>query len=153
MCLAQSLLDWCWINQICVLIDWTYFSTDRRSVREFIKTWAFHMFFTFSKVFKKIFSLSSTDLESLSIFCHFPSNCFQGFYHLAPLRPFYHFSFFMHIFMHFRDIFGPSNFWGFLMFEMISFKIDQWVFVIEWCNHVSHDLFWSIWWIGKNWKL
>ena len=113
MCLAQSLLDWCWINQICVLIDRTYFSTNRKSVKEFFKTWALHMFFTFSKVFKKIFSLSSIGPDSLSIFCRFPSNFFQGFCHLAPVRPFYHFSFFMHIFMHFRDIFGPSNFWGF----------------------------------------
>ena len=118
ICLAWLLLDWCWINRICFSIDRTYFSTDRKLVREFFKTWDFHVFFTISKVFKKLFSLSSTDPDSTPIFCCFPSNFLQSFCLLAPVRPFYPFffgliSFFMHFFMHFREIFGPNSFWGF----------------------------------------
>ena len=109
ICLACSLLDWCWIDQ-------TYFLTDRKSVREFFKTWDFHVFFTISKVFKKLFSLSSIDPDSLSIFCRFPLNFSQDFCHLAPVRLFYPFFFglislFMHFFMYFREIFGPNSFW------------------------------------------
>ena len=69
ICLARSLLDWCWINQICFSIDWTYFSTDWKSVKEFFKTWVFHVLFTISKVFKKLLSLSLS--LSLSLFNRF----------------------------------------------------------------------------------
>ena len=93
ICLAQSLLDWCWIDRICFSIDRTYFSTNRKSVREFFKTWDFHVFFTISKFFKKLFPLSSTNPNSLSIFCCFPTNFSQGFCRLAPVRPFYPFFF------------------------------------------------------------
>ena len=112
--LARSLLDWCWIDRICFSIDRTYFLTDWKSIREFFKTWDFHMFFTISKVFKKLFSLSSTVPDSLSIFCCFPSNFSQGFCRLALVRPFYPIFFgLMSFFMHFREIFGPNSFWGF----------------------------------------
>ena len=72
------------------------------------------MFFTISKVFKKLFSLSLTDPNSLSIFCRFHSNFSQGFCHLAPVRPFYPFFFcLISFFMHFRGIFRPNKFLGF----------------------------------------
>ena len=107
---------------MCFSIDRTYFLTDQKSVREFFKTWAFHVFFTISKVFEKLFSLSLTNPNSKSNFCCFPSNFSQGFCRLAPVRPFYPFffsliSFFMHFFKHFREIFGPNNFGGFWCFS------------------------------------
>ena len=80
---------------------------------------------------KRIFSLSSTDPDSTSIFCHFLSNFLQSFCLLAPVRPFYPFFFgLVSFFMHLREIFGPIGFWDFFMFGLFSFTIDQWVFVI-----------------------
>ena len=55
ICLARSLLDWCWIDRMWFSIDQTYFSTDQKLVREFFKTWDSRVFFTISKVFKMAF--------------------------------------------------------------------------------------------------
>ena len=103
------------LDRTNMFFDWSnLFLTNRKSVKEFFKTWDFHMFFTISKVFKKFFSLSSTDPNSLSIFCRFPLNFSQGFCCLAPVRPFYPFFFgLISLFMHFREIFGPNSFWWF----------------------------------------
>ena len=78
------------------------------------------MFFTISNFSKATLSLSfslslsSTNPDSKTNFCHFPLNFSQGFCSLAPVRPFYPFFFSLFsFFMHFREIFKPSNFWGF----------------------------------------
>ena len=107
-------LDWCWIDLNWFLIDRTYFSTDRKLVIEFFKNMRFSCVLHYFKSFQKFFSLSLTTPDSTSIFCRFPSNFLQGFCRLAPVRHFYPFFFsLISFFMHFREIFGPNNFWGF----------------------------------------
>ena len=115
ICLAWSLLDWCWIDRMWFLIDQTYSLTNRKLVREFFKTWDSHVFFIISKVFKMAF-LTLFDQSRFNInFCRFPSNFLQGFCLLALVRPFYLFFFgLISFFTHFREIFRPIGFWDFL---------------------------------------
>ena len=123
-------------------------------VREFFKTWDFHMFFTISKVFKKLFSLSSTDPDSLSIFCRFPSFFSHGFCLLVLARPFYSFFFsLISFFMHFREIFGPSNFWGFWCFSWFLSQLINGFLLLDDVNMflmVYFDQFGELGRIGKS---
>ena len=113
ICLARSLLDWCWIDWMWFSIDRTHFLTNQKSFREFFKTWAFHMFFTISNFSKSYFLSLFDQSRFMTIFCRFPSKFSQGFWRLVLVRPFYPFFFsLISFFMHFREIFRPNNFWG-----------------------------------------
>ena len=70
------------------------------------------MFFTISN-FSKSYFLSLFDRSRFkTIFCRFPSKFSQGFWRLVLVRPFYPFFFsLISFFMHFRETFGPNNFW------------------------------------------
>ena len=116
ICLARSLLDWCWIDRMRFSIDWTYFRLIENWSESFLKHEILTRSLLFQKFFKKLrlFSLSSIDPDSTSIFCRFSSNFLQGFCLLALVRPFYPFFFgLISLFMHFREIFGPIGFWDF----------------------------------------
>ena len=96
-----------------------------------------HTIFTCSSLFKtfqKALSLSLWPIQIQSqFFCHFPLNLSQGFCRLALVRPFYPFFFgLISFFMHLKGKFWTYEILGFLVFSMISFKIDQWVFIVGW---------------------
>ena len=65
----------------------------------------------------------------------------KGFCLQVLIRPYYPFFFILFtFFMHFRCNFRTNRFLGFLIFELVSFKIDHWFFVL-WCyKHVSHSI-------------
>ena len=74
---------------LCVSIDQTHFSINRKSYREFFKNWVSHIFFTIQTFFKTL-SLSIRSVQgSKQDFCHFQPNFFKGFCHLRPVRPLY----------------------------------------------------------------
>ena len=131
--------------------------TDWKSFREFFKTSFSHVFFTLFKLFKKPFALSLFDRSGSSEFLSFSSKFFSRFLSSCANKTFLPFPFhFIHIF-HAFFIHFKGNFWtyrnlGFLIFEMVFFQTDHWVFVLRCCKHVSHALIWLIWWIENNLK-
>ena len=108
-----------------------------QSIENCSKSFLKHEIFTCSSLFKtfqKALSLSLWPIQIQSqFFCRFPSNFLQGFCLLAPVRPFYPFFFgLISFFMHLKGKFRTYGILGFLVFSMISFKIDQWVFIVGW---------------------
>ena len=73
---------------LCVLIDRTYFSINRKSYREFFKNWVSHMFFTIQTFFQNSLSIQSVQ-GSKQDFCRFQPKLFRGFCHLRLVRPLY----------------------------------------------------------------
>ena len=112
-------LDRCSIDAVLIKCDFRsikliFWTIENRS-ENFLKHEILTCSSLFQKFLKRLFSLSSTDPDSTSIFCHFPSNFLLGFCLLAPVRPFYPFLFcLISFFMHFREFFGPIGFWDFL---------------------------------------
>ena len=95
--------------------------------------------------FSKSFFLSLFDRSSSSDFLSFSSTFFSMFLSSCADKTFLPFLFhFIHIFhaffMHFKGNFWTYRYLGFLIFELVSFKIDHWVFVLRCCKHVSHAL-------------
>ena len=109
------------------------------------------LYSNFSKSF--LLSLSSTDPVQV-IFCHFLPNFSQVFLSSSAGKTFlpllFHFIHILHaFFMHIRWNFWTYRNLGFLIFELVSFKFDHWVFVLRWCKHDSHALIWLNLWFGK----
>ena len=118
----------------------------------FLKSFFSNVFFTlfnFSKSFLLSLSLSSTDPPQ-TFFCRFLPNFSQrilsssaGMYFLPLLF------LFIHIFHDFRCNFQTYWILGFLIFELFSFKLKHWVFVLRWYKHESHALIWLNLCFGK----
>ena len=96
------------------LIDRTCFSVNRTSnFRFFFKNSSLTVSNILFKKFFNFFSLSPTWQGCTQIFCRFLPQFLQGFPPSRPVRPFYpsfwfYFLVFMHFFIHFKGIFGPS---------------------------------------------
>ena len=135
------------------MTDRICFSTNQKLVREFLKKAFLTCSSHCSHFFKKL-SLFSSLTNPLQVnFCCFLPKFSQGFCLQVPVRHFYPFFFILFtFFMHFRWNFGTYRFLGFLIFELVSFKFDQWLFVLRCCKHVSHALIWLIWWFKNNLK-
>ena len=148
LCLFWSMLDCYWINRIFFYQSNLIFD-HRKSYREFFK----RLFFMcsnsfFQKVFN-FFSLHTTQSRLQSNFLSFSSVLFARFFSPKAGKTFIFFffnlfSFFMHFFMHIRDMFGPWKIWGFFMNSAFSFTIDQWVFIGRCYKHNLCCLIWSI---------
>ena len=158
-----SWLNRCSIGAGSIEIDFRLIQSNFRPIKNWSKSFLKQAFLTcsslysnFSKSFLLSLSLSSTDPLQV-IFCHFLPNFSQGFLSSSAGKTFLPFLFhFIHIlhafFMHIRwNIWTYRNL-GFLIFELISFKFDYWVFVLRWCKHDSHSLIWLNLWFGKNFK-
>ena len=104
---------------LCVSIDWTYFSFNWKSYREFFKTFVFSHVLHYSNFFQTL-SLSIRSVQdSYQDFCHFPPKFLQGFSPLRPVRPFYHsFCIYFHVSCIKSCILGRmSNQWVFGIFD------------------------------------
>ena len=67
-----NLLDRCWINWKWFSIDRIYFSINRKSYREFFKTYVFHVFIHYFKKFQTLFSLFDRSRLQITVFVIFP---------------------------------------------------------------------------------
>ena len=138
-----------------LIFDWLNLFFDWPKTGQRVKKKSFsQVFITLFILFQKAFSLFFFDRSTSSqFFCHFLPNFSQGFCLQVLIRPFYPFFFILFtIFMHFRWNFQTYRFLGFLIFELVSFKFDHWVFVLRCCKHVSYALIWLIWWFENNLK-
>ena len=72
-CFESNLLNHYWINRKLFLIDRIYFSINRKSYREFFKTFVSHVFCHFQTILKTPFSLYSIGPRSLARFLSFSS--------------------------------------------------------------------------------
>ena len=116
--LASVCFDWCSIDAgsfEAFSINWTYFSINRKSYREFFKNLGFSHVQSLFKSFKHFFSLYSIGQGIQPIFLSFSSDLFARFFSpkasktLLPLL-FLLFLVFMHFCHAFRDIFEPRGY-------------------------------------------
>ena len=113
---------------LCVSIDRTYFSINRKSYREFFKNWVSHTFFTIQTFFKTL-SLSIRSVQgSKQDFCRFQPKFFKGFCYLRPVKPlfpsfFFYFQFSCIFVMHFGLF---SNLREIGIFDDSSFFFGNW---------------------------
>ena len=151
--LAQSVLDWCWINQICFSIDQGLFSTDRISIWRCFKKSFLTCSSYFLKTFQTLVQLFFFDWSNLSQICRFLPQISQRFLSSSACKSLLPLLFqFIHIFHAFSLKFLNSWFLGFLNFGVFLFTFDHWVFVFRWYKHDPHALIWSILWIWKFWN-
>ena len=112
------------------MLDLSNLIFDRlKIVRKFFKTKIFSCVLLFIQTFQKLLSSLLRPIHLKSFFCHFLPNFSQGFCLQVLVRPFYPFFFILFTyFMHFKGTFQTYRNLGFLIFELVSFKIDHWFF-------------------------
>ena len=111
------------------------FSTDQKSVREFFKRLFSRDSSHCSFFFKSFLSLLLGLIHLKSIFVIFFLIFLKGFCLQVLIRPYYPFFFILFtFFMHLRWNFRTYGFLGFLIFELISFKIDHWFLFLDVIN-------------------
>ena len=117
-CLFRSMLDRCWINQRHFRLIESKFRSIKNRIESFLKTLSFHMFITFSKLFK-LYSLSLFDRSrSQGKFLSFSSDSFARFLSSKAGKTFISFLFhvfscFMHFCHAYWENFKPMKIWGF----------------------------------------
>ena len=110
---------------LCVSIDQTHFSINRKSYREFLKIFVFHVFKHCSNFSKHFLSIQLVKASN-QFFCCFPPIFLQGFSLPRPVGPYYP-SFFIYFqvscisVMHIWEISNLRNF-GFFIDLSIFFQ-------------------------------
>ena len=137
-------------------IDFRSIKSNFQPIENRSKSFLKQAFLTYSSLYSNFSNnilLSLFDQSTSSQFLSSSSYFSQGFCLQVPVRPFYPFVFILFTyFMHFRWNFQTYRILGFLIFELVSFKIDHWVFVLRCYKHGSHALIWLIWWFENNLK-
>ena len=155
MNLPGSIGSWLVLDRSNMIFDRSnlFFQPIENRSESFLKNFS-HMIHHIVHIFSKAFSLSFLDQSTSSqSFVVFFLIFLKGFCLQVSVRPYYPFFFILFtFFMHFRWNFQTYRFLWFLIFELVSFKIDHWFFVLRCCKHVSHALIWSIWWFENNLK-
>ena len=129
ICLARSVLDWCWIDRL-------FFDRSKIGQWVFKKIFLSRFLHTF-QIFSKAFSLSLLDRSNLSFFFFFGRflpKIFKRFLSSSlskSLLPFFfHSNHLFHVvFLFFCWDFRTEYVLGFLIFGLFSFTFDSWVFV------------------------
>ena len=126
-------------------IDFRSIKSNFRQIENCSKNFSKQAFLTCSSLysnFSKSFLLSLFVRSSSSqFFFVFFLFFLKVFFLQVPIRPFYSFFFILFTyFMHFKGNFWTYKNLGFFIFELVSFEIDHWVFVLRCCKHFSHAL-------------
>ena len=140
------------IDRTCFSINWTSW------IKFFLNSvWLIQN--TFSNLFQTFLSLSlRLGKAPLRIFCHFSTKLLQGFSltrSVRPLYPFFCFYFhdFMHKLMHFNEIFGTFQIWGFCWINPLFLKLIIgfcWYTVIFMIFVEKFDQFGTLWEIKNS---
>ena len=113
---------------LCVSIDRTYFSINRKSYREFFKKLSFSLVLHYSNFFQNSFSPYSIGPRVKASFLSCSTKILQGFLSSKAGKTFIPlifllFSDFMHFCHAFGVIFEPKGNWDFLWFKLVLWKL------------------------------